>query len=687
MPWATLKLAPGVQSEWTPTLVTAGYTRTRSGRFKAGQFQKLGGWQKFFDGAVAGIPRALHAWQDLRDEKRLAVGTTTGLFALTQAGTIQDLTPQTLDTDATPDFSTVSGSPNVEVVDPNTSGLTTDDAVYFRTPVSVGGVILSGIYPIDTITGADSYTIVATMSATATVNNGGVVPVFTTTAGSSVVNVELPDHAQYLGSTAVFDEPTTTGGVVVQGNYTVTDIAGADDFKIIAASVALSNDTDPMNGGDVGFTYYIALGAAPSGVGYGVGGYGEGAYGLGTSSAGVQTGTPITATDWTLDNWGEILFGCPKDGGIYWWQPNTGFQNARLIATGPLFNTGMFASMGAQQVFAYGTSIDARDTGGIGIYQDPLLVGWCDVSNFLQWDPTVSNFARTYRLPTGSVIVGAGATKNRNLLWTDLGVWTFTFNGGNSVYTPNQVGTNCGLIGQHAWASNGDTSFWMGRGNFFRYAGAGVVPMPCSVWDDVFDDLNPDLQHQVVCGSNTDFTEIWWFYPTLSGGVKVAKYQILEDVWDTDDLERSAWIDRSVLGNPIAATSTGTIYYQEMGNDADNAPLTPLMETGRFSLNEGEELVFVDAIYPNFIWGKTGQPEDAQIQITVLAYDESDADAREYGPFTVTKDNPAIVNPARASDNTRVRCREVALRVSSEDVGSFWRLGGVRFRYAPDGKR
>lgn len=697
MAWATVKLEPGANVEWTPTLITAGYTRTQLGRFKAGMFQKLGGWQKFYDGAVAGVPRALHAWQDLNDTKRLAVGTTTGLFALTQAGTIQDITPQTLDTDTLPDFSTTIGSASVEVVDPNVNGLTTDVAVHFRTPVSIGGIILSGVYPIATITGTDSYTVVANTEATATEANAGTVPVFTTVSGSASINVELADHAQFEGSTVVLDEPTTVGGIVVQGRYTVVDVVDADNFTVIAADVATANDTQSMNGGDAGFTYYIALGPAPAGVGYGVGFYGLGAYGLGTSSAGTQTGTPITATDWALDNWGEILFANPENGGIYWWQPNTGFQNARLIATGPLYNAGMFASMGAQQVFAYGSSVDARQVGGIGIYRDPLLINWSDVGNFLQWEPSVANFARNYRIPTGSAIVAGGATKNRNLIWTDLGVWTFTFNGSQSVYTPNQVGTNCGIIGKHAWTSQGDTAFWMGRGNFFRYAGAGVTPMPCSVWDVVFDDLDTVYQHRVAAGSNTDFTEIWWFYPSISDGLanpmaigkltKFVKYSIVDDVWDFGDLDRAAWIDRSVLGNPIAAASNGLIYYHEMGNDADNVPLTPIMESGRFSLDQGQELVFIDAVYPNFVWGKRGQPEDAQIQITLLAYDESDATPREYGPYTVTKNNPAIVNPSRALDKTRIRCREVAMRISSEDMGSFWRMGGVRFRYAPDGKR
>lgn len=689
MPWGTVKLVPGANVELTPTLNRAGYTSTQLGRFKAGMFQKIGGWQKFFSGSVAGRPKALHAWQDLNDVKRLAVATTTAVNVLLPSGSISQITPQTLETDGAPDFTTIDTTPVIEIVDANTSGLTTNDAVYFRTPISVGGIILSGIYQITGITGADSYTIEALEPATSTENNAGVVPEFDTTSGSAVVSVTLPDHAQVAGNVVVFDEPTSVGGVTVEGKYTVTSITSTDIFTITVSGVASSTDTVQMNSGNAGFTYYIALGPLPAGVGFGVGAYGDGAYGLGTSSTGIQTGTPITATDWTLDNWGEILFACPEFGGIYSWGPNAGFQNLGLISNGPLFNKGMFASMGQQQVIAFGSSIDARIGGGIGIYRDPLLLQWCDIGNFNVWTPTAANFARNFRLPRGSAAIAGGATKNRNMIWTDLSVWTMVFNGSQSVYSINEVGSNCGIIGMHAWCASGDTVFWMGKGNFFAYAGAGVQPMPCSVWDEVFQDIDPTTAHQSVAASNTDFTEIWFFYPSLSGGTgkldKFVKYNIVEGTWDYGPLDRCAWIDRSVLGNPIAVTSNGIIYYHEMGNDADNVPLTPSFETGDFMLDEGEEYVFIDEVYPDFRWGQRGGSQNAQINLTLLVRDDAGATPREYGPYVVSQSTPSF-SPANA-DLSRPRGRLAALRVSSNDTGSFWRLGAVRFRYAPDGKR
>lgn len=692
MPWGTVKLTPGSNSELTPTYNRAGYVETALGRFKSSMFQKLGGWQKFFAGAVVGIPKALHAWQDLNEVKRLAVATTENVTILTQAGSITLITPQTLDTDPPLDFSTTSGLTTVEIVDTDlTDSPTTNMSVYFRVPVSIGGIVLSGLYPITQITGADSYEIEALTAATATEANAGTVPEFTTLAASASVNVELADHGQIVGNVVVFDEPTSVGGIVVQGKYAVTTVVNADNFTVTGSAAAVTPDTVMMNAGEAGFTYHIALGPLPAGVGYGVGGYGLGGYGLGTSSAGVQTGIPITATDWTLDNWGEILFACPERGGVYWWQPNAGFQNLGLIGTGPLFNKGMFASMGQQQIVAFGSSIDARIGGGIGIYRDPLLLQWCDVGNFMVWTPTASNFARNYRIGTGSEIVAAGATKNRNLIWTDLGIWSMVWNGGQSAYSINNVGGNCGIVGMHAWCVSGDTAFWMGKGNFFAYAGSGVSPVPCSVWDDVFQDLDAANQHKCVAASNTDFTEIWFFYPSLRDGTgecsRFAKYNIVEQTWDIGPMDRVAWIDRSVLGNPIAVTSTGIIYYHEMGNDADNVALVPMMLTGDFMIDEGEDFAFIDEVIPDFRWGlKNGSSQDAQIAINLHVRDVPGEDPpRTYGPFLVTKDSPSFT-PASPIDKTRPRGRLAQLEITSTDTGSFWRLGAVRFRYAPDGK-
>lgn len=685
MPWGEVVLTQGANVELTPAQVQAGYINTQNGRFKTGMFQKLGGWQQFVPAAFSGIPRSLWAWQDLNNAKRLSVATTQSVTAVL-SGQFTDLTPQRFTSDFTPDFTTTSGSADVEVVDPNIAGVTTDITVEFKTPISVGGLILSGTYPIKQVTGSNSYIIEAWVEATATVANGGDVPSFTTTSGSPNVTVTLNDHAQQDGFLDVFALPTAVGGVTVSGRYVVTDISNANQYTIVVDDIATSSTTVAMNGDDAQIIYHIAQGPQPSGFGYGIGFYGEGDYGLGSASTGMS-GSPITATDWTQGNWGEILLACPENGPVYYWQPGSGYRNLFAIPEGPFFNKGMFVSMAAQQIVAYGSTVDARLGGGIGIYQDPLLVRWSDAGNFFVWEQLPDNFSREQRLPTGSLCVGGAGGKNRNLIWTDIDVYAMTFNGGPSVYTINQLGSNCGLVGLHAWAQQAETTYWMSGNNFYQYAGAGVQVMPCSVWDAVFQRLDRANQHRVVAGSNGDHTEIWWWFPINGGNGEVGaqvKYNTIDGTWDFDGPVRCAWLDRSILGNPLGATTDGNVYAHEQGYDDDNNPLVAGFTTGEFTMAGGQEFVFVDEVWPDFKWGEFGGSETAQIQITLLCRDSAGGPQRTYGPFVVGKTTPFFT--PEDIEGTRPRCRFMSVKVESIDTGSFWRLGLIKYRYAPDGR-
>lgn len=760
MPTAAVRLQPGLDVEQTPTYDTAGYAATEYGRFRAGLFEKMGGWSRYYPFAVGGVPKDAHAWQDLNNEKWLAVASTTEVDVIND-GTLSVITPQELETDPDPDFQTTSADATIEITDPGVTNVTSYDAVEFLTPVAVGGLILSGVYPIAARTGTNSYEIEARANATATRSNkaisgitqanpavvtyvgaddwangdlvyiygvtgmtqvngrvftianlntgantfelsgvdstgygaysaGGTaspaqVPEFTTTLDSPIVSVRLADHAQVVGSIVVFPVATTVGGIEVQGKYSVLSITSVDVFTISATAAASSADVEMMNGGDVAFRYYIALAPGVAGLGYGLGDYGEGGYGLGGGAGSDQVGDPIVATGYTMDNWGELLLVNPQDRGIFYWGPREGLLNAKLITQAPLYSRGMFVSQAAQQVLSYGSSINAWETGGIGVYQDPLLISWCDISDFFTWTPDSINQARNFRIPNGSQIIGGGATKNRNVYWTDLELWGQIYTNLPNVYATNKIGEKCGLIGQHAWGSFGDTLYWMGLRNFFSYAGAGVQQIPCSVWDYVFQDLDEANQHKCICEPNSDFTEVWFSFPSVSGGTgepdKSVKFNIAEGTWDSLPFARNAWVDRSVLGNPIGVTASGLIFKHEDGYDADGAPLTPSMTTGYFYIEESQDFVTIDRMIPDFKWGKIASTQNAQIMLTLYSVETPGQTPLVNGPYLVTRETEYVtLDPP-------VRNKQFALKVSSSDIGSFWRLGLVRFRWAPAGRR
>lgn len=673
MPIVPLKLVTGVNSDYTPTLLQSGITSCNLIRFKDRLPQKLGGWSKFYPFALSGIPRCIHGWADLNATSHLAVGTTTQLVIIT-SGSLQDITPQTLTSNFAPNFSTVMSSSTVTIIDSNIANVTTFDAIFFNTPISVGGILLQGLYPIIEIVGVDSYQITAATNATSTVNNGGAVPVFTTSSGTSIVSVALTLHGQSVGDPFDFPISTTVGGIAIDGIYTISTVPDANDFTIAGNVQASSSTSASMNGGNAQLVYYISLGPAAVGSGYGLGGYGLGGYGTGTVPSS-QTGNEITATDWTLDNWGQDLLANPKGDAIYYWQPNAGFQTAQLIATGPAFNNGIFVAMPEQILVAYGST-------STGQQQDPLTVRWSDSQDFTNWQVTDQTQAGSFRLPTGSLIVGGIQGPQQALLWTDIDVYAMQYLGPPFVFGFNKLSSGCGLIGPHAQSVMQGNVFWMSVGQFFVLSGNGVQQIPCSVWDAVFQNLNAEFQSKVVAAANSQFNEMAWYYPSLNStgeNDSYVKLNVLTGEWDYGTLSRSAWMDQSVLGPAIGTIPTGLIYQHETSPDADGQPLVSTFTTGYFVLTEGQDLAFVDWIIPDMNFGTFNGTQGASIQITINVVNYPNDTPIVYGPFTMTSAITFI--------NTRLRGRQISLTFTSSDIGSWWRLGQIIVRTAKAGRR
>lgn len=680
MPILPIKIRPGINTTFTPTLNEGGWADSQLIRFVGGLPQKIGGWTKFVTFSVGSAIRALFDWQDFNSNDRLAVAAQTSIGVIT-SGQYSNLTPQTLVSDFTPDFSTTSGSATISIDDPNIDTVTTYDAVYFNTPVSVGGIILSGLYPITLVTGTTTYEIEALAQATATVANDGTVPSFTTTSGSASVDVGLADHGMSVGSRVTFDIATTVGGVTISGTYDVITVPTADTFTITAATSATSTASADMNGGDVQLFYYISLGPPPVGTGYGIGTYGTGTYGLGAGSS-VQTGTSITATNWSLDTWGQTLIACPEGGAIYYWEPASGFTTMVPITTenAPIYNAGVFVAQPAQILVAYG-STTRNAASSIGSFQDPLLIRWSDQDNYLDWSISTTDQVGSVRLPRGSRIVGGIQGPNQALIWTDTAVWGMQYIGQPLVFSFNEMGTGCGLIAQHACAILQERVFWMGTNNFYTISGGGVQAVECPVWDDVFQDLDTDNQEKCWAWPVANFSEVWFFYPSLQDGTgecsRYAKVN-LSGLWDKGQLARSAGVDVTVFGYPIAGVSSGLIYQHEDGFDADGAPITAYVETGDVMIADGQNCMFVDQVRPDMKYTQVGDDTSASLSITIIAENDLTGEVMTSGAMTYDSASTYLT--------TRVRGHRLRARISSSDSGSWWRLGLMRYRGAQDGR-
>ena len=589
-----------------------------------------------------------------------------------------------------PKLDSTNGSNIITVTLPN-HGYSVNSYFPILISTTFAGVTLFGNYVIQSVVDANTFTINASTSANATTNVylnsglaqyefflGNTVPPKSAGFGTGLFGIgtfgigTLPTKGRQY--TIVNVQPSTpSAGFVTYtfgnaGNRALIAPLPGSTFTVTGVSPSQYNSVNPFTvvssteGSLSGNTSTVVIASTATG-----------AYVSGGTITFTSYGT-AAKTDWTLGNWGETLISCPQGDGIYTWDPTTGATSSALISGAPVTNDGMFIAMPQRQIVAWGSTYN-------GI-QQPLLVRWCDIGNYNVWAPQVTNQAGSYTIPKGSRIVGCIQGPQQGLIWTDLGVWAMQYVSQPYIYQFNEIGTGCGLIAQKAaGAINGDV-YWMGLKQFFKLAGGGVEPVNCPVWDVVFQNLNMTYVKNIRVAVNSSFHEIAWYYPSNNSvngeNDSYVKLNVLIGQWDYGTLNRSAWLDQSVLGQPMGASSDGYLYQHEVSFNADTQPMASSFRTGFFEMSEAEMKMFVDQVWPDMKWGYYNGVKNANVLMTFHVADYPDGPVLSYGPFTLTEATTFIT--------PRFRGRLVSIEISSDDLNSFWRLGGIRYRLQPDGK-
>jgi hypothetical protein len=210
--------------------------------------------------------------------------------------------------------------------------------------------------------------------------------------------------------------------------------------------------------------------------------------------------------------------------------------------------------------------LGTETTIGTASTQDKMFIRFSDQENLSDYQPTSVNTAGTFRLDSGVKIVGAAKAKDYILVVTDTSAYVIQFVGPPFTFSIRQVGSNCGLIGQHAIRYVNGRVWWMGQaGGFFVYDGT-VKSVPCLVEDFVFTNKGDNLGINYTAGEtvyaslNHLYEEIMWFYPKASATEpdRVVTYNYVENTWTTGTLARSSWHDSTLYEAPYATEFTST---------------------------------------------------------------------------------------------------------------------------------
>ena len=526
---------------------------------------------------------------------------------------------------------------------------------------------------------------------------------FSATNGDATLTVADTAHGAVKGDYVTFSGAATLGGTitatVLNQEYQIATIVNANSYTIEAKDTdgaeVTANSSDSGNGGSsVVGTYQINVGLDNyvQGTGWGLDGWSSGTWG---SSSALDVTNQLRV--WSHDNFGEDLVMGVRLGGIYYWDTSTGI-GTRAVAFSSLSGANLtptkvlqvLVSQKDRHVICLGSDpLNAGGTARTGSL-DSMFICWSDQENAADWEPKATNTAGSLRISSGSTIVGGISSREEILIWTDTSMYSMQFIGAPYTFGINLINQGVGLIGPKAVVNTPRGVFWMDHKGFYGYDG-NVNPVPCSVHYYVFSDFNEDQAYKVFGFVNKQFNEVGWFYPSADS-IEIDRYVVYnyeEGTWTIGQLVRYAWLDEGIVSFPRAtgeASSTQYLYKHETGNDADGSPMDNVfIESSDFDLEDGDYFSFVRKVIPDVKF--TGNGGTGQTINFVLK-------SRNFPGDSLSTDTTQTVTASTQKLDTRIRARQVALRIESDDdnseeirLGVGWRLGDTRLDLKPDGRR
>jgi hypothetical protein len=237
----------------------------------------------------------------------------------------------------------------------------------------------------------------------------------------------------------------------------------------------------------------------------------------------------------------------------------------------------------------------------------------------------------------------------------------------------------------------------MGVDKFYRYDGR-VQTLRCDLRQYIFQDINKAQFEQIFCGTNEGFNEVWWFYCSANSDAvdRYVIYNYVEDIWYYGNMARTAWLDTSLREHPVAATYLNNIVNHETGLD-DNVtgipvPIYSYIQSSEFDIDDGHNFGFIWRIVPDLTFrGSTA----ASPQVTMTLYPLQNSGSGYDNPAsvggtnfaTVTRTATIPVEQFTGQVYTRVRGRQLAMRIESNQLGAAWQLGAPRIDIKQDGRR
>ena len=728
------KLLPGIDKQQTQVGADRRWVDSDNVRFRYGLPEKVGGWSSLLTDTIVGVARAQHSFVDLDGNRYVAIGTDKFLLIYFE-GTLYDITPIAASTFGSSTLATDSTTVKTcTITTTSAHSLLAGDIIQLDAVTLPGGTGLTNaqfedkLFQVLTVPTSTTFTINSSAQASSVVSTGGTMTVKPyqsvgpaaqtygygfgvgnfggTVSGAAATDLDgtLADNSS--GTTGSTIAVTSATGFPAGGGTIIVSDTPAVDGELIDYTAVSTNNltviTRAVDGSDrsshadetvvTDATDYTGWGSAVE-----------------ASTVSLEPGL------WSLDNFGDVLLATIANGKTYTWDSSIAARFTTRASTAttdyvttaaPTASRMMMMSPVTRHLVLLGT----ETTIGTAATQDDMFVRFSDQETINTFAPTATNSAGSQRLQDGTKIMGAIKAKDNILVFTDTALYTMKHVGTPFTFGFEQVGTNCGLIGQNAVVEIDGVAYWMSSKGFFMFDGT-VKSLTCTIEDYVYDDIDTTKGQQICAAINNLFTEVVWYYPTSGASYndRYAVYNYGESlggkipggVWYPGTQARTSWMTAKIYPNPHAtkfdSSATGTfpsvigetglgqtVYYeQEVGTnqtnpDGSSTAIAGTLESYDFDLEvggAGQHYLSISRFLPDF---KT-LSGSATVTLKLKRFPSSTATTSTYSPFTVTSSSTQF--------NTRARGRFASVAIANAAVNDNWRFGTMRLDVKPDGMR
>jgi hypothetical protein len=695
-------------------------------------------------GVFWGICRSMWNWLNLASYNLLALGTNLKYYIQNGVnGDLYDITPIRSTTSAGDvTFARVAvGSPLITVTDIG-HGAQAGDFVSFSGAASLGGnitaTVLNREYQITAYISSNQYTITASVNAASGDSGTGgssTIGYYQITSGNEIFTQNVGWGAGTWGGIVLGTATTAvSGGTLSSSNTTVTVTSTTSPVFTSAGSILI--DSELISYTSKNGTQFLSCTRGVSGT------PGSGAATTHANGAAVIQATNFTGWGspaasginvqlrlWSESNFGEDLVFNPRGGALYYWANASSanvFNRGQVLGPSasvvtkngtlsvdaycPSTVNFVMVSDSSRFIIAFGANDATLADATLKLVQNPMFICWSDQENPAVWLPAATNQAGSYTLSHGSQIVTAIQTRQEILVITDSAIYSMQYLGPPYVWGFQLMGDNISIVGPNAVATANNVTYWMGTDKFYMYSGR-VETLPCSLRQYVYNDINLTQQYQFFASTNEGYNEIWWFYCSVSGptgtntpanpNTTIDRYVIfnhLERTWYYGTLPRTSWLDSPLRPTPMATGYDGKLIYQENGND-DGAttpgtllPIEAYVQSSDFDIGDGHNFGLVTRIIPDVTFdGSTSAAPSLDFAVRPRQFPGTNYGTTDAPTVTsadnYTNDRYYPVQQFTEQVFVRIRGRQMALKVISNDLGVAWQLGVPRIDTRPDGRR